>query len=81
MLKITSCRCNVLLIFSCCPEEQCGRKNNLITVKSDNFLLTKIAVAENSICSESTHTCCHEDDINTITDPGSLKCADIDGYT
>ena len=76
---------NTKYIFSSCvPENNCGRVNNKLTIKGSDFLALKVALAENSQCPEPLHLCCHEDDVialNTIDDPGNLKCDDIDGYT
>ena len=38
--------------YRCVHRDDCGRLDNKLTVKSLNFLLTKVALAENAICDD-----------------------------
>ena len=69
-----------VFLFSCVPEDECGRLNNKLTVKNSDLLLTKEALAENSNCDGPNDVCCHEDDILYFY-PEDKMCSAIDGYT
>ena len=72
-----------VFLFSCVPEDECGRVNNKLTIRKEalaDLLLTKEALAENSNCDGPNDVCCHEDDILYFY-PDDKMCSAIDGYT
>ena len=68
-----------VFLFSCVPEDECGRVNNKLTIRNSDLLLTKEALAENSNCDGPNDVCCHEDD--TYFYPEDKMCSAIDGYS
>ena len=71
--------CSTVFLFSCVPEDECGRINNKSTIRYSDLLLTKEALAENSNCDGPNDVCCHEDDILYFY-PEDKMCSAIDGY-